>query len=59
MNWPDFLHADANSGKPSYFNNFWVGLVKHMCCSLGYETLKSTLSQGWIDELRWFLAYRW
>ena len=25
----DFLHADTNLGKVSYFNIYWVGMVKN------------------------------
>ena len=34
------------------FNNFWVGVVKNGCGSLGLENQKYALSQEWIDELR-------
>ena len=30
MELTDFLHADRNSEKPSYFNSFWVDEVKNV-----------------------------
>ena len=44
MEWTDFWHAGANSRKQkanSYFNNFYVGLVKNGRGHLVPETLKS------------------
>ena len=61
MNWADFLHADANSGKSritykKYINykymvsgmlkvTLGMCMVKYDCGLLGPETLKSALSQ--------------
>ena len=61
MNWADFLHADANSGKlrityKKYINykymvsgmlkvTLGMCMVKYDCGLLGPETLKSALSQ--------------
>ena len=61
MNWADFLHADANSGKlrityKKYINYKYIVsgmlkatlgmcMVKYDCGLLGPETLKSALSQ--------------
>ena len=35
----------------SYFNNFCVVVVKTVCGLLGLETVKSDVSQEWIDEM--------
>ena len=40
----------------SYFNKFYVGLVKTWCGLLVHETLKSAISGEWIDELSWFFS---
>ena len=45
MEWTDVLHAGANTGKlrkaKSYFNDFWVGMVKNGRGHLVHEILKS------------------
>ena len=41
----------------SYFNNFWVVVVKNGPGFLGLGTLKSTVSQEWIDEISCFFAW--
>ena len=40
----------------SYFNNFWMDVVKNGCDHLGHGTLNSVVSQELIDELSWFLT---
>ena len=39
----------------SYFNNFWMVAIKNGHGLLGLGTLKSAVSQEWIDELVCFL----
>ena len=41
----------------SFFNNFWVVVVKNGHSFLGFGTLKSAVSQEWIDEMSWVFAY--
>ena len=49
MEWTDILHAGANSGKlKSYFNDFWVGMVRNSHVHLGREALKSVVSKEWV-----------
>ena len=63
MNWWNeliFFHADTDLGKgKSCFNNYWVGMVKNKWGLIDHETLKSSLSHKWFDELsilvEWFL----
>ena len=38
----------------SYLNSYWVSMVKYVCGLLGHETLISSESQKWIDDLSWF-----
>ena len=40
----------------SYFNNFWMVVIKNGCGLLGLRTLKYAQSQEWINELGWFFA---
>ena len=40
----------------SFFNNFWVVVVKNGCGLLGLVTLKSALSQESVDEVSWFFV---
>ena len=40
----------------SFFNNFWVVMVKNGRSILGLWTLKSAVFQEWVDEMGWFLA---
>ena len=51
----DFCCVDTNSGKQkSSFKNLWVVVFKNGC-NLGLGTLKSAVSQGWIDDINRFL----
>ena len=43
----DFLHVDTNLGKLSYFNNYWMGMVKNGQDLIDHVTFKS----GVFDEL--------
>ena len=57
MEWTDILHAGANSGKArSYFNDFWVGIVRNGHGHLVYETLASAVYKEWVYEFSWFFA---
>ena len=56
-NWVDFVHADTNSWKLKLTVITWAGEVKKRYGFLGDRTLKSVVSQEWIDELRWFCAW--
>ena len=40
----------------SYFNNFWILVIKNGCGLLGLGALKSAVSQEWFDGLGWFFA---
>ena len=40
----------------SYFNNFWMLVIKNGCGLLGLGALKSAVSQEWFDGLGWFFA---
>ena len=40
----------------SYFNSYWVGMVKYGCGLWGHGALKSAVSQEWIDKFSWFFA---
>ena len=53
MNWAYFVPVDTLS----YFHTFYIGVVKNMCCFLGHGTVKSAVSQEWIDELSWFWTW--
>ena len=56
INW--FLGCWSNFRKAkSYFNNFWMVVIKKGCGLLGIGTLKSALSQEWTDESGWFFAW--
>ena len=39
----------------SYFDKFWVVMVKNGHCLLGLGTQKCAVSQEWIDEMSYFL----
>ena len=57
INWADFLHADANTKKLkiTYFNNFWVVVVK-----TGHGTLISewiVINWAWSNESVAFLGH--
>ena len=47
------MHADTNSGKLSYFNDFWVDLLKSGYGPLVHGTHRSAVSQDWIYEWGW------
>ena len=47
------MHADTNSGKLSYLNDFWVDVLKSGYGLLVHGTHRSAVSQDWIYELRW------
>ena len=54
-----FLHADKNwSLLPVMFlvTCFWVVVVKNGRDLFNHGTLKSAVSQEWIDEMSWFFA---
>ena len=44
MEWNDFMHSGANSGKKGYFNSFRMGVVRNGSGYLVYETLQSAVS---------------
>ena len=53
INLADFLRAHTYLGKLKviYFNSYWVGMVKYGCGLLVHGTLKSAVSQEYVDEL--------
>ena len=54
MNWFFAWWCKFRKAK-SYFNGFWVGLVKNGCSQSGHGTGKLTVSQNWTDEITWIL----
>ena len=50
MCWQEFRKAKSS------FNNFWTVVIKNGHGILGLGTLKSAVSQEWIDEMGWFFA---
>ena len=59
INLAEFLHANIYIFKKakSYFNSYWVGMVKYGCVLLGHRILKSAIPQlknklmNWADFL--------
>ena len=40
----------------SYFNDFWLSMVRIGHSHVVHETLKSAVSKKWVDEFSWFFA---
>ena len=40
----------------NYFNRSWVGIVENGLGLLGHGTVKSSVSQEWINELSWLFT---
>ena len=51
-----FFNACKSAVNLSYFNNFCIRYVRNEYGLLGPETLKSSVSQEWIDEMSWFVS---
>ena len=43
----------------SYFNDFWIGVVRRGYSHLVHEALKSAVSKEWVYELNWFFTCWW
>ena len=54
MNW--YFACWYKFTSQSYFNNFWVGMVRNGRGHLVHETLKSAVSKEWVYEMDWFFA---
>ena len=52
-----FWFADKNSGKPKVTLIIFGWCDKNGHGLLGLATLKSAVSQEWVNELDWFFAY--
>ena len=50
MNWYFAYWCKVKKVK-SYFNDFWVGMVKNGCSDLDHEALKSAVSKEWVYDI--------
>ena len=53
INLATLLHDYIFKKAKSYFNSYWVGIVKHGCVLLGHRILKSAIPQLKNELMNW------